>query len=149
MYGQYILCGISKVSFEIPHKIYNPYTERCESYSTVKIWLVSSLAFLKWPKAYTVLISTVYTHEIQWLWDRKGTSSIIRQIIFLKASYTFSSLFPSYLQCSNLPVYRSEYTTARDLSSDMSHIDGLVQEISCISNGVTSFLHWSIDMMYQ
>ena len=29
MYGQDILCGISKVTFEIPHKISYPYIERC------------------------------------------------------------------------------------------------------------------------
>ena len=28
MYGQDILCGIWKGSFEIPHKISNPYIER-------------------------------------------------------------------------------------------------------------------------
>ena len=29
MYGSDILCGISKVPFAIPHKITNPYIERC------------------------------------------------------------------------------------------------------------------------
>ena len=37
MYGQDILCGISKVPFEIPHKISYPYIERCVFYSQVKI----------------------------------------------------------------------------------------------------------------
>ena len=31
-----ILCGISKGTFEIPHKISYPYIERCEFYSQVK-----------------------------------------------------------------------------------------------------------------
>ena len=30
MYGQNILCGISKGTFEIPHKKSYPYIERCE-----------------------------------------------------------------------------------------------------------------------
>ena len=29
MYGQDILCGISKVPFEIPHKLSCPYIETC------------------------------------------------------------------------------------------------------------------------
>ena len=37
MYGQDILCGISKVPFEIPHKISYPYIERCVFYSHVNI----------------------------------------------------------------------------------------------------------------
>ena len=37
MYGQDILCGISKVPFEIPLKISYPYIERCAFYSQVKI----------------------------------------------------------------------------------------------------------------
>ena len=37
MYGQDILCGISKVPFEIPHKISYPYIERCVFYSDKKI----------------------------------------------------------------------------------------------------------------
>ena len=36
MYGYDILCGISKGTFEIPHKISYPYIERCEFYSQVK-----------------------------------------------------------------------------------------------------------------
>ena len=38
MYGQDILYGISKVHFEIPHKISYPYVERCVFHSQVKIW---------------------------------------------------------------------------------------------------------------
>ena len=37
MYGEDILSGISKGTFEIPHKISYPYIERCEFYSLVKI----------------------------------------------------------------------------------------------------------------
>ena len=37
MYGQDILCGISKGTFEIPHKISHPYIERCGFYSPAKI----------------------------------------------------------------------------------------------------------------
>ena len=33
MYGQYILCVISKGNFEIPHKISCPYTEKYEFYT--------------------------------------------------------------------------------------------------------------------
>ena len=36
MYEWDILCGISKGTFEIPHKISYPYIERCEFYSQVK-----------------------------------------------------------------------------------------------------------------
>ena len=36
MYGYDILCGISKGTFEIPHKISYSYIERCEFYSQVK-----------------------------------------------------------------------------------------------------------------
>ena len=35
--GKIILCGISKGTFEIPHKISYPYIERCVFYSQVKI----------------------------------------------------------------------------------------------------------------
>ena len=38
MYGQDILCGISKVPFEIPHKISCPYIERFAFYTTSKFW---------------------------------------------------------------------------------------------------------------
>ena len=37
MYGQDILCGISKGTFEILHKISYPYIEKCRFYSQVKI----------------------------------------------------------------------------------------------------------------
>ena len=37
MYGLDILCGISKVTFEIPHKISYPYIERSVFYLDVKI----------------------------------------------------------------------------------------------------------------
>ena len=36
MYGQDILCGISKDAFEIPHKIYCPDIERCVIYTQVE-----------------------------------------------------------------------------------------------------------------
>ena len=36
-YGQDILYGISKVPFEIPHKISCPYIERCAFYFDVEI----------------------------------------------------------------------------------------------------------------
>ena len=37
MYGQDILYGISKVPFEIPHKISYPYIERYDFYTTLKL----------------------------------------------------------------------------------------------------------------
>ena len=37
MYGEYILCGISKVSFEITHKISSPYIERRVFHLDIKI----------------------------------------------------------------------------------------------------------------
>ena len=37
MYGQDILCEISKVPFEIPHKMSYPYIEKFVFYSEVKI----------------------------------------------------------------------------------------------------------------
>ena len=36
MYGSDILCGISKGTFEIRHKISYPYIERCYFYTTLK-----------------------------------------------------------------------------------------------------------------
>ena len=36
-YGYDILCGISKVPFEIPRKISYPHIERCVFYQQVKI----------------------------------------------------------------------------------------------------------------
>ena len=36
MYGLDILCGISKVPFEIPHKISYPYIERYNVYEILK-----------------------------------------------------------------------------------------------------------------
>ena len=38
MHGRDILCGISKVSLEIPHKISYSYIQRCAFYLDVKIW---------------------------------------------------------------------------------------------------------------
>ena len=43
MYGSDILCGISKGAFEIPHKIYYPYIERCRFYPQVKIYKLLDL----------------------------------------------------------------------------------------------------------
>ena len=37
MYWEDILCEISKVSFEIPHKISYPYIERCAFYLDLKV----------------------------------------------------------------------------------------------------------------
>ena len=37
MYGLDILCGISKGTFEIPHKMSYPYIEKSGFYSQVKI----------------------------------------------------------------------------------------------------------------
>ena len=39
MYGQDILCGISKGTFEIPHKISYPYIER---YVFIQSWIFKS-----------------------------------------------------------------------------------------------------------
>ena len=36
MYGQDILCGISKVPFEIPNKVSYPYIERYDFFTTLK-----------------------------------------------------------------------------------------------------------------
>ena len=36
MYGKDILCGISKVPFEIPQKISYTYIEKCDFYKTLK-----------------------------------------------------------------------------------------------------------------
>ena len=36
MYGQDILCGISKGAFEIPYKISYPYIERYDFFTTLK-----------------------------------------------------------------------------------------------------------------
>ena len=38
MYVYDILCGISKVPFEIPHRISYPYIERYDFYTTLKFW---------------------------------------------------------------------------------------------------------------
>ena len=35
--GKDIMCGISKIPFEIPHKLAYPYIERCVFYSQVEI----------------------------------------------------------------------------------------------------------------
>ena len=43
MYGQDILCGISKVTFEIPHKISYPYIERYDFYTTLKFVVLLDL----------------------------------------------------------------------------------------------------------
>ena len=50
MYGQDVLCGISKVPFEIPHKLSSPYIERDDVSTTLKfLRFKSSEAFLKRP----------------------------------------------------------------------------------------------------
>ena len=38
MYGFKILCEISKVPFEISHKMLNPYTTKYAFYEVLKIW---------------------------------------------------------------------------------------------------------------
>ena len=38
VYGFKILCEISKGTFEISHKILNPYTAKYAFYEVVKIW---------------------------------------------------------------------------------------------------------------
>ena len=38
MHGYGILCGISKETFEISHKISYPYIERCDFYKTFKFY---------------------------------------------------------------------------------------------------------------
>ena len=43
MYGWDILCEISKVPFEIPHKISNPYIERYDFYTTLKFYELLAL----------------------------------------------------------------------------------------------------------
>ena len=40
------MCGISKVSFEIPHKISNPYIERYDFYAMLKIYELSDWGVL-------------------------------------------------------------------------------------------------------
>ena len=37
MYGEDILCGILKAPIEIPHKISNPYIERNDIHTTLKL----------------------------------------------------------------------------------------------------------------
>ena len=52
MYGWDIVCGISKVTFEIPHKISNPYIKICFLYNIEILRALrfkSSYAFLKCP----------------------------------------------------------------------------------------------------
>ena len=44
MYGFDILCGISEVPFEIPHKISYPYIDRCIFYSGVQASELSDLS---------------------------------------------------------------------------------------------------------
>ena len=48
MYGQYILCGISKGNFEIPHKISYLYIESGRFYSQVKIKELLNLRAHNW-----------------------------------------------------------------------------------------------------
>ena len=43
MYGQSMLCRISKGIFEIPHKISYPYIERYDFYAKLKIYELSDL----------------------------------------------------------------------------------------------------------
>ena len=47
MYGSDILCGISKVPFEIPHKISYPYIERWVVCWEVNIWELLDLQAYK------------------------------------------------------------------------------------------------------
>ena len=56
MYGQDFLCGISKVSFEIPHKISYPSIERYDFLCNIEILRALrfkiSQVFLKRPKTH-------------------------------------------------------------------------------------------------
>ena len=57
MYGQDILCRISKVPFEIPHKISYPYIERCTFYTQFQFQelldLRAHMCFLNAPGPFT------------------------------------------------------------------------------------------------
>ena len=43
MHGQDIVCGISKGTFEIPHKISYPYIERYDIHATLKFYKLLDL----------------------------------------------------------------------------------------------------------
>ena len=63
MYGSDISCGISKVPFEIPQKISDPYIERCVDYWSVKYSEILDLQagkyFLKFPGPLNDFISPI------------------------------------------------------------------------------------------
>ena len=58
MYGEDILCEISKVSFETLNKIPNPYTERCVFYPETKIKLLLNLTH--WTRVMNIYVSKLY-----------------------------------------------------------------------------------------
>ena len=55
MYGQDILCGISKGTFEIQHKISYPYMERIEFHTGLRLYKLLDLTahcnFRNWSKS--------------------------------------------------------------------------------------------------
>ena len=65
MYGWDILCGISEVPFEIPHKISYPYIEREDCYSVLKLqelsWLWAHKRFWNTPLCTIMLYKPCYT----------------------------------------------------------------------------------------
>ena len=65
MYGYKILCGISKVPFEIPHKISYPYTEKCAVENLRALRFKSSYAFLKPPRIQNSLLKPLNLHSPQ------------------------------------------------------------------------------------
>ena len=74
MYGYDILCGISKVPFEIPHKISYSYIERYDFYTTLEflraLRFKSSYAFLKRPPGHykgTVDVTSSYLYNIYFI----------------------------------------------------------------------------------
>ena len=44
MYGFKILCEISKMPFEISHKILNPYTAKYAFYEVLEIWRLMTIS---------------------------------------------------------------------------------------------------------
>ena len=77
MYGLDILCGISKVPFEIPHKISYPYIERYDFYAILKFLELLDLrahkCFWNAPQHnqhnHTVYMCKIWNHLLHWLFD--------------------------------------------------------------------------------
>ena len=72
MYGWDILCGISKGTFEIPHKICYPYIQRCKFYTTSKCEELLRACKCFWNPPSFLQYTSKWAHSCRWdMWGQR------------------------------------------------------------------------------